>query len=117
MANKTTSEKNKPTRKTLRADEYYNPKTKRYEYHYKDALGKERVVSSYKLEPTDQLPKGKKSSKSLRFLAGLILLCHSPTKSPKYFCKRFCICGVRAISGIKSKACLPRFSVSAMALI
>ena len=41
MANKTTSEKNKPTRKTLRADEYYNPKTKRYEYHYKDALGKE----------------------------------------------------------------------------
>lgn len=50
MANKTTSEKNKPTRKTLRADEYYNPKTKRYEYHYKDALGKERVVSSYRLE-------------------------------------------------------------------
>ena len=44
MANKTTSEKNKPTRKTLRADEYYNPKTKRYEYHYKDALGKERSV-------------------------------------------------------------------------
>lgn len=28
MANKTTSEKNKPTRKTLRADEYYNPKRK-----------------------------------------------------------------------------------------
>lgn len=66
MANKTTSEKNKPTRKTLRADEYYNPKTKRYEYHYKDALGKERVVSSYRLEPTDQLPKGKRSGKSLR---------------------------------------------------
>lgn len=62
MANKTTSEKNKPTRKTLRADEYYNPKTKRYEYHYKDALGKERVVSSYRLEPTDQLPKGKITS-------------------------------------------------------
>lgn len=66
MANKTTSEKNKPTRKTLRADEYYNPKTKRYEYHYKDALGKERVVSSYRLEPMDQLPKGKRSGKSLR---------------------------------------------------
>ena len=66
MANKTTSKKNKPTRKTLRSDEYYNPKTKRYEYHYKDTLGKERVVSSYKLEPTDQLPKGKRSGKSLR---------------------------------------------------
>ena len=31
MANKTTSEKNKPARKTLRPNEYYNPKTKRYE--------------------------------------------------------------------------------------
>lgn len=66
MANKTTSEKNKPTRKTLRPNEYYNPKTKRYEYHYKDCFGKERVISSYRLEMTDQLPKGKKSSKSLR---------------------------------------------------
>lgn len=37
MANKTT--KNKPARKTLRANEYYNPKTKRYEYHYKDCFG------------------------------------------------------------------------------
>ena len=43
MANKTTSEKNKPARKTLRPNEYYNPKTKRYEYHYKDCFGKERV--------------------------------------------------------------------------
>ena len=66
MANKTTSEKNKPARKTLRPNEYYNPKTKRYEYHYKDCFGKERVISSYRLEMTDQLPKGKKSSKSLR---------------------------------------------------
>ena len=66
MANKTMNEKNKPTRKTLKANEYYNPKTKRYEYHYKDSFGKERVISSYKLEATDQLPKGKKSSKSLR---------------------------------------------------
>lgn len=66
MANKTTSEKNKPARKALRANEYYNPKTKRYEYHFKDCLGKERVISSYRLETTDQLPKGKKSSKSLR---------------------------------------------------
>ena len=64
MANKTT--KNKPARKTLRPNEYYNPKTKRYEYHYKDCLGKERVISSYRLEMTDQLPKGKKSTKSLR---------------------------------------------------
>lgn len=66
MANKATSEKNKPARKTLRSNEYYNPKTKRYEYHYKDCFGKERVLSSYRLEMTDQLPKGKKSSKSLR---------------------------------------------------
>ena len=66
MANKTTSEKNKPARKTLRPNEYYNPKTKRYEYHYKDCFGKERVISSYRLEMTDQLLKGKKSTKSLR---------------------------------------------------
>lgn len=66
MANKITSEKNKPARKTLKANEYYNPKTKRYEYHYKDCFGKNRVISSYRLEVTDQLPKGKKSSRSLR---------------------------------------------------
>lgn len=60
MANKTTSEKNKPARKTLRSNEYYNPKTKRYEYHYKDCFGKERVISSYRLEMTDQLPNRKK---------------------------------------------------------
>ena len=66
MANKTTSEKNKPARKKLRPNEYYNPKTKRYEYHYKDCLGKERVISSYRLEMTDQLPKGKRSTRSLR---------------------------------------------------
>lgn len=66
MANKTSLAKNKPARKTLRPNEYYNPKTKRYEYHYKDAFGKQRVISSYRLEMTDQLPKGKKSSKSLR---------------------------------------------------
>ncbi len=66
MANKTSIKKNKPVRKTLKANEYYNPKTKRYEYHYKDALGKKRVISSYRLEPTDQLPKDKRSGKSLR---------------------------------------------------
>lgn len=66
MANKASSDKNKPVRKTLRENEYYNPKTKRYEYRYKDGLGKNRVVSSYRLEPTDQVPKGKKSGKSLR---------------------------------------------------
>lgn len=66
MANKTTNTKNKPARKTLRSNEYYNPKTKRYEYHYKDCFGKERVISSYRLEKTDQLPKGKRSGKSLR---------------------------------------------------
>lgn len=66
MANKTTSEKNKPARKTLRANEYYNPKTKRYEYHYKDVFGKVRVISSYTLESTDQLPKGKRGGLSLR---------------------------------------------------
>lgn len=31
MANKTAKEKNKPVRRTLRENEYYNPKTKRYE--------------------------------------------------------------------------------------
>lgn len=66
MANKNSSEKNKPARKKLQSNEFYNPKTKRYEYHYKDYTGKERVISSYRLEKTDQLPKGKKSSKSLR---------------------------------------------------
>lgn len=66
MANKKASEKNKPSRKTLRDNEFYNPKTKRYEYRYKDIYGKSKVISSYRLEPTDQLPKGKKSGKSLR---------------------------------------------------
>lgn len=60
MSNKTVSEKNKPTRKKLNSNEFYNPKTKRYEYHFKDCFGKKRVISSYRLEPTDQLPKGKK---------------------------------------------------------
>lgn len=66
MANKAASDKNKPSRKKLRTNEFYNPKTKRYEYRYKDAFGKSRVVSSYRLEPTDQVPKGKKSGQSLR---------------------------------------------------
>lgn len=66
MAKKTVRVKNKPTRKTLHENEYYNPKTKRYEYHYVDVLGKNRVVSSYRLNPTDQLPKGRNSGKSLR---------------------------------------------------
>lgn len=66
MANKTANDKNKPSRKTLRTNEFYNPKTKRYEYRYKDIFGKNRVVSSYRLEPTDQVPKGKKSGQSLR---------------------------------------------------
>lgn len=66
MANKTANNKNKPSRKKLRANEFYNPKTKRYEYRYKDVFGKNRVVSSYRLDPTDQVPKGKKSDRSLR---------------------------------------------------
>ena len=66
MANKTANDKNKPSRKKLRENEYYNPKSKRYEYRYKDTLGKNRVVSSYRLEETDQVPKGKKSGQSLR---------------------------------------------------
>ncbi len=51
MANKTANNKNKPSRKKLRANEFYNPKTKRYEYRYKDVFGKNRVVSSYRLDP------------------------------------------------------------------
>ena len=61
MANKTANTKHKPVRRVLRANEYYNPKTKRYEYHYIDAFGKKRVVSSYILEATDQVPKGKRA--------------------------------------------------------
>ena len=66
MANKTANTKHKPVRRALRANEYYNPKTKRYEYHYIDAYGKKRVVSSYILEATDQVPKGKRAGQSLR---------------------------------------------------
>ena len=66
MANKTANTKHKPVRRALRANEYYNPKTKRYEYHYIDAFGKKRVVSSYILEATDQIPKGKRAGQSLR---------------------------------------------------
>lgn len=66
MANKTSSNKNKPARKKLRENEFFNPKTKRYEYRYKDVFGKNRVVSSYRLESTDQVPKGKKCGQSLR---------------------------------------------------
>lgn len=43
MANKSMKQKNKPTRKTLRASEFYNPNTKRYEYRYVDVFGKKRV--------------------------------------------------------------------------
>lgn len=57
MANRKTTEKNKPARKTLQPNEYYNPKTKRYEYRYKDIFGKNRVISSYRLTHTDQVPK------------------------------------------------------------
>lgn len=66
MANRGTNSKNKPARKRLRENEFFNPKTGRYEYRYTDTFGKNRVVSSYRLESTDQLPKGKRSGKSLR---------------------------------------------------
>lgn len=66
MANKTATDKNQPSRKKLRDNEYFNPKTRRYEYRYKDKNGKVRVVSSYRLEATDQPPKGKRSGLSLR---------------------------------------------------
>lgn len=66
MANRSLKDKNKPSRKTLRDNEYFNPKTKRFEYRYRDKYGKNRVVSSYLLSPDDQLPKGKRSGKSLR---------------------------------------------------
>lgn len=66
MANRKASEKNKPARKKLRENEFFNPKTKRYEYRYTDIFGKKRVISSYRLESTDQIPKGKRSGRSLR---------------------------------------------------
>ena len=58
--------KNKPARKTLRPNEYYNSKTRGMNTTIRIVLGKERFISSYRLEMTDQLPKGKKSTKSLR---------------------------------------------------
>lgn len=66
MANKKSNTKNRPARRALRAGEYFNPKSKRYEYHYKDYQGRNRVISSNILESTDQPPKGKRATKSLR---------------------------------------------------
>ena len=50
MANKATSEKNKPARKKLRDNEYYNPKSKRYEYHYRESarIGWKQQISYQK---------------------------------------------------------------------
>lgn len=59
MANKNSSEKNKPARRKLQSNEFYNLKTKRYEYHYKDYTGKERVISSYRIEKKINYPKVK----------------------------------------------------------
>ena len=44
MANKTTSEKNKPTRKTLRPNEYYNPKQRDMNITTKIASGKQGLL-------------------------------------------------------------------------
>ena len=38
----------------------------RYEFKYKDRLGKRRTVYSWKLVPTDRVPMGKKCDLSLR---------------------------------------------------
>lgn len=65
MANKSRINKHKPTRKTLRPNEFYNPKTKRYEYRYKDGLGKERVISSYRVGSYRSTSKRKKIWKKL----------------------------------------------------
>lgn len=53
-------------RRKLKENEYYNSSNNRYEYHYTDVTGKKRVVTSAKLEPNDQLPRGKRGGKSLR---------------------------------------------------
>jgi hypothetical protein len=37
VGKKQASNKNKPARKTLKENEFYNPKMKRYEFHYADA--------------------------------------------------------------------------------
>ena len=54
MANKATSEKNKPARKTLRPNEYYNPKTKRYEYHYNPFFSKTILIVCVGYRPFDK---------------------------------------------------------------
>ena len=54
----------------------------RYEFKYKDRLGKRRTVYSWKLVPTDRVPMGKKCDLSLRemeqkinsFLVHLIIM-------------------------------------------
>lgn len=66
MANKTAGMKNRPAQRKLREGEYYNSKTQRYEFRYKDSFDRVRVASSYKLLPSDRVPQGKKNGMSLR---------------------------------------------------
>ena len=46
----------------------------RYQFEYTDVDGKQRFVYSWKLEPTDSLPSGKKQCLSLRELERKIKL-------------------------------------------
>ena len=66
MANRKTTEKNKPARKTLQPNEYYNPKPKDTNIVIRIYLEKTELSVLNRLTPTDQVPKGKKTGKSLR---------------------------------------------------
>ena len=60
------SEKRRDSKgRILRTGESQRPDG-RYTYKYMDTAGKPKFVYSWKLEPGDRLPKGKKDSLSLR---------------------------------------------------
>lgn len=66
MANKKTGDKNRPSRKKLRENEFYNPKTKRYEYRYKDTLGEIELSVLTGQNPLIRFLKERDLEKSLR---------------------------------------------------
>ena len=58
------------TRKDHKGRKLWNGESQRkdgkYEYKYQDACGKRRTVYSWKLTPSDTVPKGKRNELSLR---------------------------------------------------
>ena len=62
------SEKRRDSKNRILRSGESQRKDGRYAYKYIDATGKPRFVYSWKLEPTDKQPEGKRSGKSLREL-------------------------------------------------